>query len=115
MLHIDANTADSGRSASTRKTTTRLQVQKEEISGRGGSRKKPKDKGAVLTFTLREQDAMDDLSILRRVCFSFKNTLTKLHSNFFYPILILLGLGSRATIQSPAKKKILTLKPLLFH
>jgi hypothetical protein len=67
---LDANTADSGRSASTRKTTTRLQVQKEEVSGRGGNRKKPKEKGAVLTFTLREQDAMDDLSILRRVCFS---------------------------------------------
>ena len=41
---------------------------REEI-GRTGSRKKPKDKGAVLTFSLKEQDAIDDLNLLRKVLF----------------------------------------------
>ncbi len=41
-------------------------MMREEVS-RAGGRKKPKEKGAVLMLTLKEQDAIDDLNILRKV------------------------------------------------
>lgn len=73
LVCLDANQGtEASRYASTRKTTARQQVREETSRQKA---RKPKDKGAILPFALKDYEATDDLMILRKVI-AFSYSLT---------------------------------------